>query len=144
MRLKIKYLRGGAKKPAFATAGSAGLDLSACIDEDIVLPPMGRRGIPTGIAVSVPAGYGGFVFARSGLASKYGITMSNGVGVIDSDYTGELILLMANLSNESFTVRNGDRIAQLIIMPVYQPEIAEVEEFEETKRGAGGFGSTGL
>jgi len=144
MEMKIKYLRAGAKKPVFATAGSAGMDLSACIDEDIVLSPGERRGIPTGIAVSVPRGYGGFVFARSGLASKYGITMSNGVGVIDSDYTGELILLMINLSDESFTVKNGDRIAQLIIMNVYQPEIVPVSEFGETARGVGGFGSTGI
>ena len=130
--------------PFYATKGSAGMDLIACLDEDVVMPPLSRKLIPTGIAIKIPGpSYGAFIFARSGLATKKGICLANGVGVIDSDYTGELKVGLINLSNEEFVVKNGERIAQLVIMPVNQANLTVVDEIEETERGAGGFGSTG-
>lgn len=141
--LKIKILRTGAKMPFYATAGSAGLDLTASLEEDVVLQPGDRYAIPTGLALQIPSGYGGFVFARSGLASKYGIAMANGVGVIDSDYTGEVLCLMQNNGAEAYTIHNGDRIAQLVLLATPQTAIVQVDTLEETERAAGGFGSTG-
>ncbi len=146
IEVKIKFLDNNKEKklPFYATEGSAGMDLTACIDEDIVLKPLDRRLIPTGIAIILPsAEFGAFVFARSGLATKKGITLSNCVGVIDSDYTGEIKVGIINLSNEEYTLKNGERIAQLVVMPVNQVKLTEVDELEETPRGAGGFGSTG-
>ncbi len=146
-KVKIKYLSDKIGKevnpPFYATEGSAGLDLSACCEEEITLAPGERRGIPTGVAIQLPDGYGGFVFARSGLASRHGIAMSNGVGVIDSDYTGELICLLCNNSDEPYTIRCGDRIAQLVVLPVAHASLQVVEEFDQTARADGGFGSTG-
>lgn len=147
IEVKIKFTEHNTEKklPFYATAGSAGMDLSACIDEDITLPPLGRALVPTGIAISLPsAEYGAFVFARSGLATKKGITLANCVGVIDSDYTGEIKVGLINLSNEEYTVKNGERIAQLVIMPVNQVKPVLVDELDKTERGAGGFGSTGM
>ena len=146
IEVKIKFLDNNKEKklPFYATEGSAGMDLTACIDEDIVLKPLDRRLIPTGIAIKLPsAEFGAFVFARSGLATKKGITLSNCVGVIDSDYTGEIKVGIINLSNEEYTLKNGERIAQLVVMPVNKVKLTEVGELEETPRGAGGFGSTG-
>lgn len=146
IEVKIKFLDNNKEKklPFYATEGSAGMDLTACIDEDIVLKPLDRRLIPTGIAIKLPsAEFGAFVFARSGLATKKGITLSNCVGVIDSDYTGEIKVGIINLSNVEYTLKNGERIAQLVVMPVNQVKLTEVDELEETPRGAGGFGSTG-
>ena len=146
IEVKIKFLDNNKEKklPFYATEGSAGMDLTACIDEDIVLKPLDRRLIPTGIAIKLPsAEFGAFVFARSGLATKKGITLSNCVGVIDSDYTGEIKVGIINLSNEEYTLKNGERIAQLVVMPVNQVKLTKVDELEETSRGAGGFGSTG-
>lgn len=132
--------------PRYATAGSAGLDLSACIEEELVIQPGARAKIPTGIAVQMPdASMVGLVFPRSGNAWKYGISLTNAVGVIDSDYTGEIAVLLQNLDpHEPFTVKPGDRVAQLVFVPVYQVELQEVDELSDTERGAGGFGSTGL
>ncbi len=144
--VKIKFLENNKEKklPFYATEGSAGMDLIACIDEDIVLPPLGRALVPTGIAIEIPGPeYGAFVFARSGLAIKKGITLANCVGVIDSDYTGEIKVGLINMSNEEFVVTNGERIAQLVIMPVNQANLTVVDELDKTERGAGGFGSTG-
>ena len=148
MELKIKALSPKMGReiplPHFATPGSAAMDLCACIDEPITLPPRGRMLIPNGIAIALPdPGYVALVFARSGLASKKGIAMANGVGVIDSDYRGQLSTPVINQSDEPYTIRPGDRIAQLMVVPVIQPQLTFVEELDETKRGAGGFGSTG-
>ena len=130
--------------PFYATPGSAGMDLTACIDEPITLKPMERSLIPTGIAVKLPsADYGAFIFARSGLAVKKGITLSNCVGVVDSDYTGEIKVGLINLSGEEYTIENGERIAQMVIMPVNQVNFCVTDELDETERGSGGFGSTG-
>ena len=147
IEVKIKFTEHNRDKklPFYATEGSAGMDLSACISEDIILPPLGRTLVPTGIAISLPSPeYGAFVYARSGLAIKKGITLANCVGVIDSDYTGEIKVGLINLSNEVFTIKNGERIAQLVIMPVSQVKLTPVDKLDETERGAGGFGSTGM
>ncbi len=143
MDVKIKILNHKAKMPVRATELSAGADLYACCDEPVVLKPGQRALIPTGLAMAIPKGYGGFVFARSGLASKFGITMSNGVGVIDSDYTGEVKIAMINQSDTEFTINNGDRVAQLVIIPVELCSFSICEELTKTDRGEGGFGSTG-
>lgn len=132
------------KEPAYATPGSAGIDLSACVDEPIILQPGEIRKIPTGIAMQLPSpAWGGFVFPRSGLSSKFGINLVNCVGVIDSDYTGEILCPVQNNGPEMYTIQPGERIAQLVIMPVQQVEMVWAENLEETERGAGGFGSTG-
>lgn len=147
IEVKIKFLENNTEKkmPFYATEGSAGMDLTACLDEDVVLKPLERALIPTGIAIKLPGNdYGAFVYARSGLAIKKGITLANCVGVIDSDYTGEIKVGLINLSNEEYVVKNGERIAQLVVMPVYQVKLTEADELEKTERGAGGFGSTGM
>lgn len=144
--VKIKFLDNNKERklPFYATEGSAGMDLTACLEEDIVLKPLERKLIPTGIAIKLPsADYGAFLYARSGLATKKGITLANCVGVVDSDYTGEIKVGLINLSNEEYTVTNGERIAQMVIMPVAQANLLVVDELEETQRGSGGFGSTG-
>ena len=145
MVLKYKKVRPGAALPGRATPGSAAADLRAvCGDEGVTLQPMGRAVIPTGIAVELPGpDYVALVFARSGLAVKHGLALSNGVGVIDSDYRGEIRVGMINQSDKAYTIEPGERIAQLVVMPVLLPEVAETDNLEETERGAGGFGSTG-
>ena len=130
--------------PRFATAGSAAMDLCACLEEDVVLKAGARQVLPTGIAIALPcADYVALICARSGLASKHGITMANGVGVIDSDYRGELRVALYNESDTDYVIHDGDRIAQLMVLPVVQPSLEFVTELDETERGAGGFGSTG-
>ncbi len=130
--------------PSYATAGSAGMDLRACLDEPLTLNPGDRVGVPTGFAIALPGPeWVAYIFARSGLGIKNGITLPNCVGVIDSDYRGELILALTNLSDTPYTVQPGDRVAQLVISPVIQANISVVDELDETERGAGGFGSTG-
>lgn len=130
--------------PQFATPGSAAMDLRACIDEPVTLPALGRAVIPTGLAMALPSkDHVALVFARSGLGIKKGVCLSNGVGVIDSDYRGEIAVGLVNLSAEDYTVMPGDRIAQLMVVPVVQPTVTLVDELDETDRGAGGFGSTG-
>lgn len=147
----IKYIRTStdinlqAKAPEYATAGSAGMDLSACIPEEITVKPGEIVKINTGIAVQIPhRGIGGFVFPRSGLASRHGISLVNCVGVIDSDYTGELICPIINLGSSEYTIKPGDRIAQIVFMPVFNVKLQESVELAATERGAGGFGSTGI
>jgi dUTP pyrophosphatase len=142
MNIKIKKLKEGAKTPLRATSGSAGADLCACLEADVIIASGERKLIPTGIAVEIPVGYGGFVFARSSLG-KRGIALANSVGVIDSDYRGEMGMLLINHSGEGFIVKNGDRIAQLVIIPVCAADFIEDESLTETERGTGGFGSTG-
>ena len=148
MELKIKALSSkiGTDIPApfYATPGAAAMDLHACMDEAVVIPAGGRRIIPTGIAIALPdANYVALIFARSGLGIKHGIVPANCVGVIDSDYRGELMVGLQNSGDTGYTVQPGDRIAQLMITPVVQASIAMVEELDDTARGAGGFGSTG-
>ncbi len=145
--IKIKFLEHNKdkKQPFYATDGAAGMDLAACIEEDIVLAPMQRVLVPTGIAIKLPSSeYGAFLFARSGLATKKGITLANCVGVVDSDYTGEIKVGLINLGNEDFVIKNGERIAQMVIMPVATAKFTVVDELDKTERGAGGFGSTGV
>ena len=143
MVLKLMRVREGAIIPKQATAGSAGYDLCACIDAPQTIEPGERCVFPSGLAAEIPAGTAGFVFTRSGLGIKKGIHVTNGVGVIDSDYRGEIQIGLHNLSGEPYTVQPGERIAQMIIMPYFAPVIEEVTSLTETDRGAGGFGSTG-
>ena len=146
MNLKIKRLRTGAHIPGRATEGSAGVDLRACVDEQgLTLQPMERALIPTGIAVELPGpNTVALVFARSGLALKQGLAMANGVGVIDADYRGEVSVPVVNLSDAPVHITNGERIAQLVLVPIVRPQMVEISELSETARGAGGFGSTGV
>lgn len=144
LNVEIKKLSADALLPQYQTEGAAGMDISACIEEDIVLNPMERKLISTGFAIAVPDGYAAYLYARSGLASKKGITLPNCVGVIDSDYRGEVKVALVNLSDEPFVIKNGDRIAQMVISPVIQAILVEKEELSETKRAGGGFGSTGV
>ncbi len=143
MTLKIKKMREGAKLPKRATSGSAGYDLSACIEQPLTIEAGKRALIPTGIAVALPEDTVGLVFGRSGLGIKHGLVPSNAVGVIDSDYRGEISVGLSNHSESGYTIEPGDRIAQLVIVPVITPEIEESEELSETERSVGGFGSTG-
>lgn len=148
MKLKIKIMSTligeKIKPPFYATEGSAGMDLSACIDAPVTLKPMERALIPCGFAVAVPAGYVGLIYARSGLGMNHGITLPNCVGVVDSDYRGELKCAIINLGRVEYTIKQGDRIAQLVIAPVARCEIELTDSLDETGRGGGGFGSTGL
>ena len=129
--------------PYYATAGAAALDLHACTDADTVIAPHGRVMIPTGIAVAIPEGYVGIMAVRSSMGAKRGINLANGIGVIDSDYRGQLHATLHNTTDAPYTVQCGDRIAQLMIVPVLRPAIQVVTELPETERGEGGFGSTG-
>lgn len=143
--VKIKIVnRGSQQLPAYATPESAGMDLRANITEPIVLHPLERRIIPTGLYIALPPGYEAQVRPRSGLAFKHGITVLNSPGTIDSDYRGELGVLLVNLSNEDFTVEAGERIAQMVIARHEQGEFVEVEELDDTERGTGGYGHTGV
>ena len=148
MELKIKPLspKIGREIPApyYATPGSAAMDLHACIDQAVVVPAGGRAVIPTGLAIALPsADYVALVYARSGLGIKHGIAPANCVGVIDSDYRGEIKVGLQTSGSEDYTVQPGDRIAQLMIAPVLQARLTLVDELDDTQRGAGGFGSTG-
>lgn len=142
--LKIKKLKKDARVPFRATPGSAGMDLYACIDEAITIAPHEIKLIPTGIAIALEsAEYVAYLYARSGLAIKHGIAPANCVGVIDSDYRGEVCVGLVNQTNEPFTIEPEERIAQMVISPVVLPEIEVVDELDDTERGEGGFGSTG-
>ena len=142
--LKIKKLRENAKIPFRATEGSAGMDLYACIDKPVTLAGGEKAVIPTGIAIALPSPeLGAFIFARSGLAIKHGIGLLNSVGVIDSDYRGEVCVGVINQLKEPYTIMPDERIAQLVILPVSLIPVQVCEELDETERGAGGFGSTG-
>ena len=142
--LKVKKLRDNAKILKRATQGSAGMDLCACIDEAVTINPGEIKVIPTGLAIALEnENFVAYIFARSGLAIKYGITLANCVGVIDSDYRGEVCVGLTNISKNPYTVECDERIAQLVISPVCICHPQEVEELDDTKRGQGGFGSTG-
>jgi dUTP pyrophosphatase len=130
--------------PAYQTPGSAGLDLCAALAAPVVIQPGDRRLVPTGLALAIPEGFEGQVRPRSGLALKHGIGIVNSPGTIDSDYRGEVGILLVNLGSEAYTVEPLSRIAQLVICPVVQPRIELVDALDETTRGAGGYGSTGV
>ncbi len=149
MKLDVKFIpteKGKTvNKPFYATQGSAGMDLSACIDEPILLKKGEIAFVPTGVAISLPSNeYVAYIYARSGLACKKGITLANSVGVIDSDYRGEIKCALINLGKEDFVINFGDRIAQLVIAPVCIADINVVDNLDSTIRGTGGFGSTGV
>lgn len=144
MKVKVKKLNNHAELPKYQTNQAAAFDIQACIDKTKVLQPLERAMIPTGLAFEIPEGYEMQIRARSGLSSKYGITMINGVGTIDADYRGELNILVVNLGNEAFTIEPGMRIAQGLISKVNQVQWEEVNVLSETIRGTGGFGSTGF
>ncbi len=142
--MKVKIINKSVHAlPEYATAYSAGLDLRANIDSDIVLNPLERKLIPTGLFVELPKGYEAQIRPRSGLAIKHGLTLLNTPGTIDADYRGEIKVILVNLSNEPFTIQNGERICQMVIAAHATVEWEEVDAIDETTRGAGGFGHTG-
>lgn len=143
MTLQIKRIRAEAVLPERATRDSAGLDLRACTGEEVCIMPGETAVLPTGLAVALPEGSVGLVFGRSGLGIRHGIVPANAVGVIDADYRGEIMIGLTNHSAEPYIIVPGDRIAQLVILPVLTPPIEEVDQLAETVRGAGGLGSTG-
>lgn len=141
-KLSVMRINPNAKLPERQTAGSVGYDIAACIDEDIIIAPGDTQKIGSGIAIELEQGYAAFIYARSGLGIGHGITPANCVGVIDSDYRGEIIVGLRNASSVPFTVRNGERIAQMVIAECHLPIIIERESLDVTKRGSGAFGST--
>ena len=142
---KIRIInRGSQQLPAYATPQSAGMDLRANIEDPITLRPLERRIVPTGLYIALPEGYEAQVRPRSGLALKHGITVLNSPGTIDSDYRGEIGVLLINLSDTPFVINAGERIAQMVVARHKQAELIEVEELDDTERGAGGYGHTGV
>ena len=145
--LKISRIDPRVQLPKYESAGAAGMDLRAFLAEELSIPPLGRARVPTGLRIEIPEGFEGQVRPRSGLAIKFGVTLLNSPGTIDSDYRGDLDIILVNLGAENFMVKDGDRIAQLVIAPVLTAaDIAVVEtgELSVTARGSGGFGSTGV
>ena len=142
--VKIRKTSSAAQMPQYETAGAAGMDIRALLSEPLVLKPLERALVPTGIALEIPSGFEAQVRPRSGLALKQGITILNAPGTIDSDYRGEIRVILANLGSEPVTIADGDRIAQLVFAPVIRAELAETVILSETERGVGGFGSTGV
>ena len=141
--IRVKQLRPGAKLPTYGTAGAAGADLYACLEEDAVILPGQTRFLPTGIALEVPQGCAGLVYARSGLACKRGLAPANKVGVVDSDYRGEILVALHNHGDQPQIICDGERIAQMLITPVLTPEYGWSQELPDTQRDDKGFGSTG-
>ena len=142
--VNIKKLKANAALPVYSSAAAAVADLRACLEEDVIIRPGKTEMISTGLAMEVPEGYAGLIYARSGLASKRGLAPANKVGVIDSDYRGEIMVALHNHSEEAAVISHGERIAQLIITPYLAAEFTEKEVLEEAERGFGGFGSTGI
>jgi len=141
--IRVKKLKEQAVLPTYGSEEAAGADLYACLDRDVVIQPGETYFVPTGLSMELPKGTAGLIFARSGLACKRGLAPANKVGVIDSDYRGEFIVALHNHSNQPETVGNGERIAQLVIVPVLTPGFMEVDTLSDTERAGGGFGSTG-
>ena len=141
--LRVKALRENALLPAFGSAYAAGADLSACLEAPLAIAPGETKLVPTGLAMEIPAGYAGLIYARSGLASKRGLAPANKVGVIDADYRGEVMVALHNHSAQAQEIAPGERIAQLVVAPFLPVQYEWAEELEDTVRGAGGFGSTG-
>jgi len=147
-RIRVRIKRIGDQEdialPAYETEGSSGMDLRAAVKDEVTLRPGEIRLIPTGLAVSIPPGWEAQIRPRSGLALKHGIGMANAPGTIDSDYRGEIGLVVINWGHEAFTIRRGDRIAQMVITSVARAEVVEVDDLDETRRGDGGFGHSGV
>lgn len=143
MEVKIKKLNEEAIIPKYATNKSAGADLSACIEKEIIVKPFSQVTINTGLAIEIPDGFVGLIFPRSGLSTKKGLALANKVGVIDSDYRGEWLIVLYNQSNQEQVIKPQERIAQFVIVPYYKAEFILTDELSVTKRNAGGFGSTG-
>ena len=141
--VRVKLLKEGAKLPTYGTREAAGADLYACLEESVTIAPGESAFIPTGIALEVPRGCAGLIYARSGMACKRGLAPANKVGVVDSDYRGEITVVLFNHGSVSQTISNGERIAQFIITPVLTPEYRFAESLSDTLRAEGGFGSTG-
>lgn len=142
-QIPVKKLKANAILPTYGSAEAAGADLYACLDGAVVIAPGETAFIPTGLAMEIPKGYAGLAYARSGLACKKDLAPANKVGVIDSDYRGEFMIALHNHGSETRIIEHGERIAQLVITPVFTPGFTEVSELSDTERGAGGFGSTG-
>lgn len=142
-KVAVKKLREGAVLPTFGSNEAAGADLYACLEQDVTIAPGETVFVPTGLAMELPRGYAGLIYARSGLACKRGLAPANKVGVVDSDYRGEFIVALHNHGSQPQTISHGERIAQLVVTPVLIPEYIEVETLSDTQRGTGGFGSTG-
>lgn len=145
LSIPVRFVREGSKDllPSYQTEGASGMDLRADIEGEVVIPPLGRALVPTGISVAIPPGVEGQVRPRSGLAIRNGVTCLNSPGTIDSDYRGEIRVILVNLGAEPFSVRRGDRVAQLVFTPVGRATWREVEILDPTPRGEGGFGHTG-
>ena len=141
--IRVKILKEGAKLPTYGSLEAAGADLYACVDAPVTVAPGETAFIPTGIALEVPKGCAGLIYARSGLACKRGLAPANKVGVVDSDYRGEILVALHNHGSQSQSVENGERVAQFLITPVLTPAYEVAEELSDTARNAGGFGSTG-
>ena len=141
--IRVKKLREKAILPTYGSQEAAGADLYACLDENILIQPGESVFVPTGLAMEIPKGYAGLIYARSGLACKRGLAPANKVGVVDSDYRGEFMVVLHNHGAQPQEIAHGERIAQLVITPVFTPGFAEVTELNDTTRSAGGFGSTG-
>ena len=141
--IRVKRLRDGAKLPTYGSAEAAGADLYACLEEEMTIQPGQTAFVPTGIALEVPKGCAGLIYARSGMACKRGLAPANKVGVVDSDYRGEILVALHNHGHQEQTIGNGERVAQFIITPVLTPAYEAVEELTDTARSSGGFGSTG-
>ena len=141
--IKVKKLRPGAHLPTYGTEFSAGADLYACLEEPVTIAPGETKKIPTGLAMEIPIGCAGLIYARSSLGTKQGLAPANKVGVVDSDYRGEFMVFLHNHGSQTRTVSHGDRVAQLLVTPVFTPGFEEADELTDTVRGAGGFGSTG-
>ncbi|NLM49464.1 MAG: dUTP diphosphatase [Clostridiaceae bacterium] len=146
--IKIKYLSDKIGKeispPFYASDGAAGMDLSACIDSPLTIYPRQRVKVPCGIALAIPKGYVGLIYARSGLGANHGITLPNCVGVIDSDYRGEIMCALTNIGDEPYTINPGDRICQIVFTPIAKANLIKTDDLDDTGRSSGGFGSTGL
>ena len=143
VEIRFKRIHPGAQMPAYQSAEAAGMDLHACLDVPVTLQPGDLARIPLGFIMAIPKGHEGQVRPRSGLAAKFGVTVPNAPGTIDSDYRGEAMVALINLGRAAFTVEHGMRIAQLIVAPVLHVQVREVDELDATQRGSGGFGSTG-
>ena len=142
-KIHVKLLREGAQMPTYGSAEAAGADLYACLEESVIIGPCQTVWIPTGIAMEIPKGCAGLIFARSSMGAKRDLAPANKVGVIDSDYRGEINVVLHNHGSRQQLVAPGERIAQLVITPVYTPGFLQVQELDDTARGTGGFGSTG-
>lgn len=144
MNIPVKKLCDKAILPTYGSAGAAGADLYACLDEPVTVEPGQSVWIPTGLSMAIPEGCAGLIYARSGMACKQGLAPANKVGVIDSDYRGPIVVVLHNHGGEARTIRHGDRIAQMLITPVWTPDYEPADSLPDTQRNAGGFGSTGV